>query len=200
MRIYNGQFLSEKELVKVGFKKIGRNNKISKNVVIVGAENIILGSNNRIDSFATLSAGKKKLMIIGSYVHISSYTWVSAAQGLVIRDFVGLGAGSKIYSEIEDFSGESLMQATTGEYFKNRIKGPIFIGKHVGIGANSIIFPNVKIGKGACIGAMTIVNKDLEGGYVYYGVPARSIYKRTKKYLIHEKKFLNFHKNKQKVR
>ncbi len=68
---YNSEFLNNLELKKINFKKIGKNVLISKNVLIVGAENISIGSNVRIDAFTSLIAPKKKLKI-GSYVHIGA--------------------------------------------------------------------------------------------------------------------------------
>ena len=53
--------------------------------------------------------------------------------------------------------------------------GCIKIENNVFIGANATILADVHIGSNVIIGAGTLVNKDLEGGYVYAGVPARRI-------------------------
>lgn len=53
--------------------------------------------------------------------------------------------------------------------------GCIRIDDNVFVGANSTILADVHIGSDVIIGAGTLVNKDLEGGYVYAGVPAKII-------------------------
>lgn len=55
----------------------------------------------------------------------------------------------------------------------------IKIDDNVFIGAHSIIIGNTHIGSNVIIGAGTLVNKDLEGGYIYAGVPAKKIGKFT---------------------
>lgn len=52
---------------------------------------------------------------------------------------------------------------------------PIRIGNHVWIGTKAIILKGVTIGDGAVIAAGSVVNKDVEPGWLYGGVPARKI-------------------------
>ena len=56
--------------------------------------------------------------------------------------------------------------------------GNIIIDEDVWIGANSIILGDVKIGKGAIIGAGSLVNKDVDSYSIVGGVPAKLIKKR----------------------
>lgn len=53
--------------------------------------------------------------------------------------------------------------------------GCIKIDDNVFVGANTTILANVYIESNVIIGAGSLVNKDLEGGYVYAGVPAKRI-------------------------
>jgi len=53
--------------------------------------------------------------------------------------------------------------------------GCIRIDDNVFVGANTTILANVHIGSNVIIGACSLVNKDLESGYVYAGVPAKKI-------------------------
>ena len=53
--------------------------------------------------------------------------------------------------------------------------GCIRIDDNVFVGACTTILANVHIGSNVIIGAGSLVNKDLEGGYVYAGVPAKKI-------------------------
>tara|TARA_Y100000389_G_C17454382_1_gene517059 strand:- start:2222 stop:2812 length:591 start_codon:yes stop_codon:yes gene_type:complete len=186
---YNSGFLNPNELKKISFKKIGKKVFISRNVVIVGAKNISIGSNVRIDSFSCLIAPKKELKI-GSYVHIGAHSYLSATEGIELKNFSGMGQSVKLYSVNDDYTGNSLTNPTTGKDFKNVKKGKITIGKHVCIGSNSIILPNVNIKSGASVGSFTLVNQNLNGNYIYFGIPAKPLIKRSKKYILFEKKFL----------
>lgn len=55
------------------------------------------------------------------------------------------------------------------------IFGTIEIGDNVHIGWNSIIMPNVKIGKNSIIGCGAVVTKDIPDNSVVAGVPAKVI-------------------------
>ena len=56
--------------------------------------------------------------------------------------------------------------------------GDIIIENDVWIGANCVVLPNVRIGKGAVIAAGSIVNKNITPFSLYGGVPAKFIKKR----------------------
>lgn len=53
--------------------------------------------------------------------------------------------------------------------------GCIRIDDNVFIGANSTILANVHIESNVIIGACSLVNKNLESGFVYGGIPAKKI-------------------------
>lgn len=55
-------FLSDSELRKIGFKKLGKNVKISEKASIYNPEKIEIGDNSRIDDFCLLS-GKISVML-----------------------------------------------------------------------------------------------------------------------------------------
>ena len=60
--------------------------------------------------------------------------------------------------------------------YKNVIKfGKIVVGEGSFIGRNAMIMPNVKIGKGAIVGAYSVVTKDVPDGMVVGGSPAKVI-------------------------
>ena len=65
--------------------------------------------------------------------------------------------------------------ASTVHYLGYAKIGRVVIGDSVFIGAESVVLPNVKIGDNVIVGANSTVTKDLEGGFVYAGSPARKI-------------------------
>jgi len=58
-----------------------------------------------------------------------------------------------------------------GEYRTGRVE----IGAHVMVGANCTILPGIRIGEGATISAMTLVNCDIPAGETWGGIPAKRI-------------------------
>lgn len=62
-------------------------------------------------------------------------------------------------------------------YIKNRVTyyKDIYVDDEVWLGAGVIVFPGVHIGKGAIIGAGSVVMKDVEPYSVYVGTPAKKI-------------------------
>ena len=53
--------------------------------------------------------------------------------------------------------------------------GRVQIGSNAMIGANCTILPGVKIGDGASVSAMSLVNRDIPAGQKWGGVPAKRI-------------------------
>jgi acetyltransferase-like isoleucine patch superfamily enzyme len=98
----NSQYLNQSKLDDIGFKKKGNNIKISKNVTIVGAKNIILGSNVRIDDFSVISA-KNGYLVIGTNVHIGAQTYLGCAGGLTLANNINIAQGVKIYTKSNDY-------------------------------------------------------------------------------------------------
>ena len=186
----NTDYFSDEELKKFNFKKLGKNVKISKNCVINDFKKIFIGNNVRIDSF-TVILTKNNDLEIGNFVHIASHVFIGGHMGVKLKSFSGLGHGVKIFTVNDDYSGESLTNPTTNIKFKKENKGGVVVGKHVNIGSNSIILPNIKIGDGASVGSSSLVNKDLKSWYIYFGAPCRPLLKRSKTLLKLEKKFLN---------
>lgn len=62
------------------------------------------------------------------------------------------------------------------EYLRNEHRvGKIVIEGDVTVGANTTVLPGVRIGKGATVSAMSLVNKDIPPGEFWGGVPARRL-------------------------
>jgi len=59
-------------------------------------------------------------------------------------------------------------------------KKDVEVGKHAIIGTACVCNPGVFIGEGATIGSMSLITKDLEPWWVYFGVPAKKQIPRNK--------------------
>lgn len=181
-------FYSKEELLDFGFRNIGDNVLISNKSSIYNAKNISIGSNVRIDDFVILSPSSE--LIIGDYVHIACYASIIGKGKITISDFVGVSGRVSIYSSSDDYTGLAMTNPMVPEQFKKVNNGDVTLEKHVIIGAGSVILPNVTIGEGCAIGALTLINKDCEEFSVYSGNPANKIGKRLKRFLKYEKEFI----------
>ena len=180
-------FYSQEELMKIGFLSVGKNVLISKNASIYNPSVISIGNNVRIDDFCILS-GK---VTIGSYSHIAAYTALYGGEvGIEMYDFANISSRTIVYAAIDDFSGNALMGPTIPNQYKNVKTGKVILKKHVIIGAHSIIFPNIVIGEGVAVGAMSMVKESLDDWYIYVGVPVRKIKARKRKIVELENEFL----------
>lgn len=169
-------FYSEKELENLGLGRVGKTALISRLARFYGPEKIFLGENVRIDDFCILSA--KDPVNIGSNVHISAYCALYGRHGIEIKDFSGISARSTILSSTDDFSGASLVGPTVPDEFRKEISGKVTLEENVQVGAHCVVLPGVTLKKGAAVGAMSLVNKDLEPNKIYAGIPAKILKER----------------------
>lgn len=182
-------YFTEEELVELGFKKVGKNVKISRKSSIYSPETISIGDNVRIDDFCCIAGGEKGISI-GSYVHIAIFSAIFGGGGVTLGDYTGISSRTVLYSSSDDYSGSFLTNPTIPSEYLNVDKGEIFLNKHVIIGTNSTILPNVIIGEGSAVGAYSLVTKNLESWGIYTGVPVKRIKSRKKDLLELEKKLV----------
>lgn len=164
----NPDFLSAEELQAQGFKSIGTHVLIDRTVRIHGASRINIGSNVRIDAYGVISAGIDGINI-GDYVHIGTHLFMAGAGRIEMHDFSGLSGKVSVYSSNDDYHGTALTNPTVPEEFRNVTSAPVTIGRHVIVGAGSVILPGVTLHEGASVGALTLVRKDVEAFSMIYG-------------------------------
>lgn len=180
-------YLDLNTLKKMNFKYLGNNVKISERAAIYDPEKISIGNNSRIDDFCILSG----VIEIGINTHLTPMCLIAGgAPGVYMDDFCTLAYGVKIFSQSDDYSGETLVNSTIPKKFKKEIYKPVSVGKNVIIGAGSIVMPGCDVADGCAIGAMTLLTKPTQPWGVYAGVPAKRINERSKKMLELEKLFL----------
>jgi galactoside O-acetyltransferase len=180
-------YLSEEQLKGFGFKYIGKNVKVSDKASIYTPELMELGDHSRIDDFCVLSGN----IVIGQYCHITPMCLVAGGlPGIVFSDFCTLAYGAKVFAQSDDYSGRTLANSLIPKKYKNEILEPVFLGKHVIVGAGSIILPGIDVAEGCSIGAMSLVNKSTQSWGVYVGSPVKRLKERNKGLLELEKQFL----------
>lgn len=116
---------------------------------------------------------------IGSYTGINHHTDVGGGGGLVIGRHVMIGPYCQILTTVHQ--SDDWQKPMSKQKFKS---GPVVIGDDVWIGTHVVILPNVKIGRGAIIGAGAVVTRDVQPYSVAGGVPAKHIkFRFTPKYI-----------------
>ncbi len=190
MNPFNPGYYNEYDLKEAGFKSLGHNVQIAKNCTIIGVENIEIGSNVRIDGYCTIVATGSGWLQLGSHIHIGSYCLLSAGDGITMEDFSGLSQGVRIYSKTDDYSGNHLTNPTVPGKYTGVTGGTVVLSRHVIVGSGTVILPDVHVGEGTSIGALSLVTKDLKPWKVFFGNPAKQLKTRSKQLLDLEEEFM----------
>lgn len=173
-------YLSEAQLIALGFKSLGLNIKISDKAAIYNPELIEIGDHSRIDDFCIISGR----VVIGRYCHITPMCLIAGGEpGIYMDDYATCAYGVKIFSQSDDYSGETMVNSLLPKKFKKEFFAAVYIQRHVIIGTNAVIFPGVTVSEGCSIGAMSLVTKTTKPWWIYKGIPAKSYKERSQNLL-----------------
>lgn len=126
------------------------------------------GSNLRVQWPITIT--DEFQVSIGDDVSLAAYVHIWGGGGVSIGNRVMIGTHTSISSLTHDYNSK--------EMFRTRIEKNVLISDDVWIGSNCTILPGIRIGKGAVIGAGSVVTRDVDPGCIVAGVPARVINNR----------------------
>lgn len=168
-------FLTTLELSRIpGLRSMGTNVLISDKCSIYGTD-IEIGNNVRIDDFCILSGSIK----LGNNIHIGAYCALYGKFGIIMEDYTGLSPRCTIFSASDDFSGNYLISPMNPPEYCNITGGEVVLCKFVQIGAGTVIMPNLEIGIGSAIGAMSFVRDTILSWRICAGNPLRFIKRRN---------------------
>lgn len=183
-------FLSRDKIKAMGFQSIGENVLLSDKASYYNCQNISIGNNTRIDDFVVLSAGRGGIQI-GQHVHIAIGVSLVGAGKIILGDFSGLSSKVSVFSSNDDYSGNFMTGPTLSSTFTNVTDAQVSIGKHVIVGAGTVILPGVTLEEGCAVGALSLITKDCKEFGVYVGTPAKRIKERSRKILEIEQRLIN---------
>ncbi len=154
-----GKHVTLQQLREIGvkFSGIGHNIQVSERAIFHNPQNITLGDNIRIDDNVLLSA--TGIIILDNYIHIARGCQLYSGTQIHMHDFSAVSSDTKLYGITDNYDGSAFTNPTCPLEHRNIIKGDITLNKHVIIGTSSIILPNVVLGDGVAIGAMSLINK-----------------------------------------
>lgn len=147
--------------------------------------NIILGENVIIDISSTINNVK-----IEDYVKIAKNCSIFGSSKNILEigkeSYIGMGtllnghAAKLIIGENVSIAQNVIIMTDSGpnaskemQKFFPLIEGPVVIGNHCWLGANSVIMPNVELGEFCVVAANSFVNKTFPSYSVIGGNPAR---------------------------
>lgn len=133
-----------------------------------------VGAGSGIAPNVSLRNGERIMLGRGCQIGESCFLWAGDTKGRIeIGDHVSLAPG--VFITASDY------QFAAGIPFREQPKRErdIRIGNDVWLGAGVVVTAGVTIGDGCIVGAGAVVTKDIPGGCVAAGVPARIIGQRT---------------------
>jgi galactoside O-acetyltransferase len=177
------------------FKKLGRNVTIGRNVYFRYPDLVELGDNVVIDDHCYFTTA----LVMGEFSHIGPQCSVIGGRDAKfhMHPFSGLSAGSHVVCGTDDYTQDGLLDTVPAEFRVPVKVSTIEIRKHAIVGTACVLHPGVIVGEGAVAGSMTLVTRDLEPWWIYFGIPARKFKQRQKKKtLAMENEFKNLIKKK----
>ena len=142
-------------------------------VLVFHPENVRLGTNVYVGHYTILKGYHKNHLTIGDETWIGQQCFLHAAGGLSIGRRVGIGPGVQVLTSRHGEAGRHVPIFNAPVEFK-----AVVIEDDADIGAGSILLPGVTIGRGAQIGAGSVVTRDVPPYHVVAGSPARFLRER----------------------
>ena len=168
--------------IKTLLNSCGEGLSIAPSLAYMGLNNVSIGSNFKAGERLKLRtfAGWNNLkyapqILIGDNVnietdcHISAINKVSIGNNVLMASFVYISDHS--HGDVNDSENSQLPPLERPLYSK----GPIVIEDDVWLGEKVSVLPGVHIGRGAIIGANSVVTKDIPAYAVAVGAPAKVI-------------------------
>jgi len=115
---------------------------------------------------------------IGNNVFIWHFTILDTFNGIKIGNDCQIGTRVGIFTHSSHHSIRYYNKKYNEVYFdehKGRVRGSVEIGDNTFVGANAIIMPNTKIGKGSIVSGFSYVQGEFEDFSIISGNPAKRI-------------------------
>jgi acetyltransferase-like isoleucine patch superfamily enzyme len=155
-----------------GFVQLGSNVFIDDGVLIFRDTNggpVVLGDRVRLQDHVCVQTGEGGSVTIGAETHVQ--------RGCQIEAYLApihIGARVSVASRCAFYSFDhGSVHGTPIASQPLQTKGAITIGDDAWLGHGVIVLSGVRIGKGAVVGAGSVVTRDVPDGAIAVGVPAR---------------------------
>jgi acetyltransferase-like isoleucine patch superfamily enzyme len=134
---------------------------------------IAFGRGTVVKPFAMLQTQGGRICT-GQHSAIGSFNHLSAGlEDIVLGHYVRLGPHVTILGGSHNFRQRDRLIIEQGSYH-----GPVAIEDDVLIGAGAVILPGTRIGRGAVVGALSLVTRDVPAYAIVGGAPAKVLGER----------------------
>lgn len=142
-------------------------------VLVFHPENVYLGRNVYVGHRTMLKAYHANQMRIGDETWIGQMCFFHSAGGIEIGARVGIGPGVIILTSTHQELGRGIAPLSSPVE-----TAPVHVEDEANVGVGTIILPGVRIGRGARIGAGSVVTGDVAPYAIVAGAPARFVRER----------------------
>jgi len=163
----------EGELDRPKFRRLGDNVIFERGVWVFHPENIEIGHNVYIGHGAFLKGYYNSLMTIGDNTWIGQCCFLHSGGGIEIGNNIGIGPYVKILTHVHREQERDRPIVFCEQEYKK-----VVVEDDGDIGIGAILLPGVRVGRGAIIGAGSVVTRDVEPYTVVAGSPAHLIRRR----------------------
>ncbi|MFH1048217.1 MAG: acyltransferase [Patescibacteria group bacterium] len=133
--------------------------------------------------------GSPRGISFGKNVTVNHHTNISGHAKLIIGNYVMIGPNCNIITANHGYGDDKKPMM-----FQDLSYGSVEIEDDVWLGANVVVLPNIKIGRGSIVGANAVVTKNVEPYSIVGGVPAKLIKYRFSEDKIKEVKKIDWNK------
>ncbi len=159
--------------------RINRKGKVlmGRRIKILGNKRVTLENKCTIISDNFICAQENATIRIGEGSRIQQYSRIAASNKIDIGSYVITGPNVFIADYNHEYRDINTPIKLQGNCSKDKDGNPnsVIIGDGSWIGTNSVVVGNVKIGKHVVIGANSVVNKDIPDYCVAVGMPAKVV-------------------------
>ena len=182
-------------LLAMKLREMGTSVMVDASARLDYPDRITLGDRVRVNHCAVLRANSDEGITLSHDSVVQDFSLLNANEGFIeLGERSWLGAGSHIYGNGGVTIGADVLIAaqtvinTVSHHADDLTRpindqgiyvDPVVIEDDVWIGTGARIMQGVTIGRGAIVGANSLVNRDVPGGAIVYGTPARIASRRT---------------------
>jgi maltose O-acetyltransferase len=144
---------------------VGEDATIETGAMLLGS--ITIGANTVVGRYTYVGSGPDGHVSIGRNVFINDFSKLGAMKSLTIEDHCIFAAFIQITDAEHGMNTDQHVQ-----YAPIRAE-PVTIGEGVWLGSHAVVLMGTSIGPRSVVGAHSLVNADIIGDSVAFGIPAR---------------------------
>jgi len=141
-------------------------------VHLVGRPRVSFGDHCRLGRDVVLETEGDARIVIGDHVRVNAGSFLIAHAGITIGSHTLIGELASLRDADHGIRPDALIRTQPHQ------SSPIEIGEDAWIGRGAAVLKGVRIGRGAIVGANSVVTRDIPEMTIAAGVPARPLRRR----------------------